>query len=86
MTEASHYAVAAARMAYEDASLAARRILMPARSGVVLGTAAGGSIVETERGMRNLLAGKKISPVLINSIWSNMSAFAVARAVRLHRV
>jgi len=78
MTEASHYAVAAAKMAYEDASLSSTDI-DPARSGVVLGTAAGGSIVETERGMRNLLAGKKISPILLNSIWSNMSAFAVAR-------
>ena len=79
MTEASHYAVAAARMAYEDASLSSTEI-DPARSGVVLGTAAGGSIVETERAMRNLLADKKISPILINSIWSNMTAFAVARA------
>ena len=78
MTEVSHYAVAAAKMAYEDASLSSTDI-DPARSGVVLGTAAGGSIVETERGMRNLLAGKKISPILLNSIWSNMSAFAVAR-------
>ena len=64
MTEVSHYAVAAAKMAYEDASLSSTDI-DPARSGVVLGTAAGGSIVETERGMRNLLAGKKISPILL---------------------
>jgi len=78
MTEASHYAVAAARMAYEDASLGATQI-DASRSGVVLGTAAGGSIVETERAMRNLLADKRISPVLLNSIWSNMTAFAVAR-------
>jgi 3-oxoacyl-[acyl-carrier-protein] synthase II len=80
MTEASHFAVAAARMAYEDAQLGGMEI-DPARSGVVLGTAAGGSIIETEHAMRNLLADKRISPVLINSIWSNMSAFAVARAL-----
>jgi 3-oxoacyl-[acyl-carrier-protein] synthase II len=77
-TEVSHYAVAAARMAYEDASLGSTEI-DTTRAGVVMGTAAGGSIVETERAMRNLLAGQKISPVLINSIWSNMTAFAVAR-------
>lgn len=79
MTEVSHYAVAAARMAYEDASIKATEIEAD-RSGVVLGTAAGGAIVETERGMRNLLANKKISPIMINSIWSNMTGFAVARA------
>ncbi len=78
MTEASHYAVAAARMAYEDAALRADEI-DAACAGVVIGTAAGGSIVETERAMRNLLADKRISPVQINSIWSNMTAFAVAR-------
>jgi 3-oxoacyl-[acyl-carrier-protein] synthase II len=65
-------------MAYEDASLGTAEI-DASRSGVVLGTAAGGSIAETERAMRNLLADKKISPVLFNSTWPNMAAFAVAR-------
>jgi 3-oxoacyl-[acyl-carrier-protein] synthase II len=78
MTEASHYAVAAARMAYQDASLSETQI-EAGSAGVVIGTAAGGSLVETERAMRNLLADKRISPVQINSIWSNMTAFAVAR-------
>jgi 3-oxoacyl-[acyl-carrier-protein] synthase II len=78
MTEASHYAVAAARMAYQDASLSETQIEASC-AGVVIGTAAGGSLVETERAMRNLLADKRISPVQINSIWSNMTAFAVAR-------
>ena len=79
MTEASQYAVAAARMAYEDAALGTTEI-DASRSGVVIGTAAGGSIAETERAMRNLLADKKISPILFNSIWPNMAGFAVARA------
>ncbi|OGO39018.1 MAG: beta-ketoacyl-[acyl-carrier-protein] synthase II [Chloroflexi bacterium RBG_16_57_11] len=79
MTEASQYAVAAARMAYEDAALGMTEI-DASRSGVVIGTAAGGSIAETERAMRNLLADKKISPILFNSIWPNMAGFAVARA------
>jgi 3-oxoacyl-[acyl-carrier-protein] synthase II len=78
ITEASQYAVAAARMAYEDACLGSAEI-DDSRAGVVLGTAAGGSVAETERAMRNLLAGKKVSPIMFNSIWSNMSAFAVAR-------
>lgn len=78
ITEASQYAVAASRLAYEDASLASVEI-DSTRAGVVLGTVAGGAIVEAERGMRNLLENKKISPVQFNSIWPNMAAFAVAR-------
>jgi 3-oxoacyl-[acyl-carrier-protein] synthase II len=79
MTEASHYAVAAARMAYQDAELGSTEI-DTSRSGVVLGTAGGGSITETEHAMRNLVADKRISPILLNSVWPNMSAFAVARS------
>jgi 3-oxoacyl-[acyl-carrier-protein] synthase II len=79
ITEASQYAVAAARMAYEDASLGSTKI-DASRSGVVLGTAGGSAIAETERAMRNLLANKKISPILFNSIWPNMATFALARA------
>jgi 3-oxoacyl-[acyl-carrier-protein] synthase II len=78
ITEAGHYAVAAARLAYEDASLGSAEI-DTTRAGVVLGTAAGGSITEAERAMRNLLADKRISPVMFNFIWPNMANFAVAR-------
>jgi len=55
MTKASHSAVAAAMMAYEDAPLGSTKI-DTTRSDVVMGTATGGSIVETERAMRNHLA------------------------------
>lgn len=79
ITEASQYAVAAAKLAYEDASLSSENI-DTTRAGVVLGTAAGGSVVETERAMRNLLANKRVSPILFNSVWPNMGAFSVARS------
>lgn len=79
ITEASQYAVAAAKLAYEDASLNDANV-DTTRAGVVLGTAAGGSVVETERAMRNLFAGKRISPILFNSVWPNMGAFSVARS------
>ena len=48
MTKSAQYAVAAARMAYEDAGLEPT-YMDPSRSGVVVGTAGGNSIVETER-------------------------------------
>jgi 3-oxoacyl-[acyl-carrier-protein] synthase II len=35
--------------------------------------------VETERAMRKLLKNTRVSPVLLNSIWPNMAAYAVAR-------
>jgi 3-oxoacyl-[acyl-carrier-protein] synthase II len=78
LTGASQYAVAAARSAFEDACLKEVEI-DSSRSGVVLGTAAGGSVAETERAMRNLLAEQRISPILFNSIWPNMPAYSVAR-------
>ncbi len=78
MTEASQYAVAAARMAYEDAGLEPAD-MDPSRSGVVVGTAGGNSIVETERAMRKLIDNKRISPIRFNSVWPNMAAFAIAR-------
>ena len=78
MTESSQYAVAAARMAFEDAGLKAGDI-DSVRSGVVVGTAGGNSIVETERAMRKLIENKRISPIRFNSVWPNMAAFAIAR-------
>lgn len=77
ITESSQYALAAARMAYEDASLNETQF-DSTRSGVVVGTAAGGSIVETEQAMRKLLSNSRISPIKFNSVWPNMAAFAVA--------
>jgi 3-oxoacyl-[acyl-carrier-protein] synthase II len=79
MTTASQYAVAAAQLAHKDACLGSSAI-DTTRAGVVLGTAAGGSIVETEHAMRELLAGRRISPILFNSVWPNLPAFSVARA------
>jgi 3-oxoacyl-[acyl-carrier-protein] synthase II len=77
ITESSQYALAAARMAFEDASLDETQF-EPTRSGVVVGTAAGGSIVETEQAMRKLISNQRISPIKFNSVWPNMAAFAVA--------
>jgi 3-oxoacyl-[acyl-carrier-protein] synthase II len=78
LTESSQYAVAAARMAYDNACLGSTEIDLT-RAGVVLGTSIGGGIVECERAMQNLLAGKRISPIAFNGVWPNMAAFAVAR-------
>jgi 3-oxoacyl-[acyl-carrier-protein] synthase II len=78
LTESSQFAIAAARMAAEDAGLDAAAVKRD-RAGVVVGTAIGGGIVETERAMRRLLEGKRISPITFNGVWPNMAAFAVAR-------
>jgi 3-oxoacyl-[acyl-carrier-protein] synthase II len=78
LTESSQFAVAAARMAVEDARLDAAAV-DTLRAGVVLGTAVGGAIVETERAERRLLEGQRISPIAFNAVWPNMAAFAVAR-------
>jgi 3-oxoacyl-[acyl-carrier-protein] synthase II len=78
LTESSQYAVAAARMAYDDACLGLKELDLT-RAGVVLGTSIGGGIVETERATQNLLAGKRISPIAFKGVWPNMAAFAVAR-------
>ena len=78
LTESSQFAVAAARMAVEDANLDPAQV-DAMRVGVVLGTAIGGGIVETERAMRRLIKGQRISPISFNAVWPNMAAFAVAR-------
>jgi 3-oxoacyl-[acyl-carrier-protein] synthase II len=77
MTESSQFAVAAARMAFEDAGLDSAEVDL-SRAGVMIGTAVGGGIIESERAMRRLLEGKRISPITFNSVWPNMPAFAVA--------
>jgi 3-oxoacyl-[acyl-carrier-protein] synthase II len=79
LTESSQFAVAAARMAFEDAGLGSAPVDL-GRAGVVIGTAIGGGIVESERAMRLLLEGKRISPIAFNAVWPNMAAFAVASA------
>ena len=78
LTESSQYAVAAARMAYDDAGLGAADLDLT-RAGVVMGTSIGGGVVECERAMHRLLQGKRISPIAFNAVWPNMAAFAVAR-------
>lgn len=77
LTESSQFALAAARMAHEDAGLDATSV-DPTRTGVVIGTAIGGGIVESERALRRMFEGKRISPITFNSVWPNMAAFAVA--------
>ena len=79
LTESSQFAVASAVMAHEDACLGSAD-LDKTRSGVVLGTAIGGGIIECERAVRRLLNGQRISPIAFNAVWPNMAAFAVARA------
>jgi 3-oxoacyl-(acyl-carrier-protein) synthase len=80
LTESSRYAVAAAKMAFEDSNLQSTEIDF-ARAGVVIGTAAGGAILETERAMRKFFANKRISPIQFNSVWPNMAAYAVAHTL-----
>ena len=79
LTESSQFALAAARMAADDAHLEASKV-DTTRAGVVLGTACGGAIIESERAVRRLLKGQRISPIAFNAVWPNMAAFAVARA------
>jgi len=78
LTESSQFAVAAAQMAFDDACLGSTE-LDKTRSGVVMGTAIGGGIIECERAMRRMFEGKRISPIAFNAVWPNMAAFAVAR-------
>jgi 3-oxoacyl-[acyl-carrier-protein] synthase II len=78
LTESSQFAVAAATMAFKDACLDEDK-LDPTRTGVVLGTAIGGGIVECERAMHRMLEGKRVSPIAFNAVWPNMGTFAVAR-------
>jgi 3-oxoacyl-[acyl-carrier-protein] synthase II len=77
LTESSRYAVAAAKTAFDDSNLQSSNI-DPTRAGVVIGTAAGGAIIETERAVRRFFDNKRISPIKFNSVWPNMAAFAVA--------
>ncbi len=78
LTESSQYAVAAARMAYDDAGLGSVELDLT-RAGVVMGTSIGGGVVECERAMQRMIEGKRISPIAFNAVWPNMAAFAVAR-------
>jgi 3-oxoacyl-[acyl-carrier-protein] synthase II len=78
LTESSQYAVAAARMAYEDACLDSTELDLT-RAGVVMGTSIGGGVIECERAMLRMIGGQRISPIAFNAVWPNMAAFAVAR-------
>ncbi len=82
MTESSQFAVAAATMAVQDAGL---RLEDEDRTrvGVILGTAIGGGIIETERAMRRLLVGQRISPITFTAVWPNIAAYHVARTFGL---
>ena len=83
LTESSQFAVATALMAFKDANLDSSNFDL-ARSGVVMGTAIGGGIVETERALRRLLKGQRLSPIAFNGVWPNMAAFAVARTLQFN--
>jgi 3-oxoacyl-[acyl-carrier-protein] synthase II len=45
---------------------------------VVIGTAAGGAIAETQLAVDKLYANQRISPIRFTSVWPNMAAFTVA--------
>jgi 3-oxoacyl-[acyl-carrier-protein] synthase II len=75
MTTATQYAVAAAQLAYQDACLGSA-VLDTTWAGVVIGTAAGGSITN-ENAMR-FYQGEEY-PHLFNQVWPNLPAFSIAR-------
>ena len=84
MATASQLAVIAAGQAIEDAALDLEGVDRD-RIGVIIGTAGGHSMEETERTVERL-AGEnshRLSPFQIMRIWPNMPAFFVAEAFRL---
>lgn len=78
MTDTDCLAVAAARQAVEESGLDLDRVDRE-NIGVILGTAAGASIEETERATETLHLGGRIHPHQAVRVWPNMAAFHVAR-------
>ena len=75
MERFSQLAVAATKEALEDARLAPDDV-EPEQVGVLIGTAIGG-LDATDEAMRNLFAGKRVSPFYLVSMVPNIAAFHV---------
>jgi 3-oxoacyl-[acyl-carrier-protein] synthase II len=76
MERFSHFAVAAAKEALEDSRLRIEEV-GPEEVGVLIGTAIGG-LNATDEAVRNLLAGKRISPFYLVTMTPNIAAFHLA--------
>ena len=75
MDRFSQFAVAAAKEALEDAQLSLEEI-DPEQVGVLIGSAIGG-LDAMDEAMRNLVAGKRLSPFYLVTTVANMAAFHV---------
>ncbi len=75
MERFSHFAVAATKEALEDAQLRIEE-LDPEGVGVLIGTAIGG-LNATDEAVRNLLAGRRISPFYLVTMVPNIAAFHI---------
>ncbi len=75
MDRFSQFAVAAAKEALEDAQLSLEEI-DPEQVGVLIGSAIGG-LDAMDEAMRNLVAGKRLSPFFLVTTVANMAAFNV---------
>jgi 3-oxoacyl-[acyl-carrier-protein] synthase II len=84
MASASQLAVIAAAQAIEDSTLDLEGVDRD-RIGVIIGTAGGHSLEETERAAESLADehSRRLSPFQVMRIWPNMPAFFVAEAFRL---
>jgi 3-oxoacyl-[acyl-carrier-protein] synthase II len=84
MSPASQLAVVAAGQALQDAALDIQSVDGD-RVGVVIGTAGGSTIQETEEGARRLVgqSGGKVSPLRALRVWPNMPAYFVAQTFRI---
>jgi len=75
MERFSQFAVATTREALQDAQLRIEEV-DPEEVGVLIGTAIGG-LDATEEAVRNLLAGRRISPFYLVSMVPNIAAFHI---------
>jgi len=85
MARFSQLAVVAAQMALDDAALALSDDEKE-HAGVVMGTAVGGCVVETERGVASMTRRgfMRVSPFHLTAMPPNMAAFHIASAFGLH--
>jgi 3-oxoacyl-[acyl-carrier-protein] synthase II len=85
MARFSQVAVIAAQMAIEDARLALSD-QEKEHAGVILGTAIGGAVIETEAAQRsmNRRGFMRVSPFHLTALPPNMAAFHVAEATGFH--
>jgi 3-oxoacyl-[acyl-carrier-protein] synthase II len=76
MERFSQFAVAATREALDDAQVDVAKV-GPERVGVLIGTAIGG-LNATDKAVRNLLAGRRISPFYLVTMIPNIAAFHIS--------